>query len=455
MAVPASPVRRTARAAPSAAVAAALALALAVAAGLRLDDVGWRPTVLLLAGGAGGTLLVLLALRRFELFVLAVLILRASADWFRGPSSGGGPPPAGPVAGALSLLFLLGAGLWLAGAQRAESRGPSRLGLALLALVCACLVSVPGSMRPAASLEEVARLLSAAAMFLVVERLVTDRRALVRVLTACYASAVLPLAAGLLQAVTGGGQLSEGILRVEGTFAHPNAFGYYLAILCVLGAALLPHLHGRARLGLVALLGLALAELVLTYSRGGWITLVVGLLVVAALQNRRLVPVLVACGLLLPVLVPSIGARLADLDDERTLRGTGGNSLVWRLDYWGENLLLVDTRPLTGIGLKMTSYVTTEQKAPHNDYVRMYVETGLVGLTAYLALLVVLLRSAYRAVARAPAGLERGVAVGFAASAVGFVVVSVATNRITSVVELWYFLALAAAGSASARVADG
>jgi O-antigen ligase len=431
--------------------AVALSLVLSVSAALRLEDGGWRVTLLLLAAAAGGGLLVLLALRRFELFVLAVLVLRASADWFRGARAGG-PPPPGPAAAALSLLFLLAAGLWLAARQRARPQMPSPVGLALLALVGACLASVPGSVRPGASLEEAARLLSAAVMFLVLERLVTDRRAVRRVLVACYASAALPLLVGVVHAATGGARLSEGMYRLQATFAHPNAFGYYLALLSVMAVALLPHLRPRLRPALLAFLAVALAQLVLSYSRGGWITLVVGLLVVGVLQSRWLIPALVAAGVLLPLVVPSIGARLADLDDERTLRGTGGNSLVWRVDYWRENLLLVDTRPLTGIGLKMTPYVTTEQTAPHNDYVRMYVETGLLGLTAYLGLLVTLVRAAYHALARAPAGLERGLAVGFAACVTGFAVVSFGSNRITSVVELWYFFALAAAASAAPRI---
>jgi hypothetical protein len=72
------------------------------------------------------------------------------------------------------------------------------------------------------------------------------------------------------------------------------------------------------------------------------------------------------------------------------------------------------------------------------------------------------LHTAVRALRRAPpGGLARGVAVGFAGCAVAFVAVSAASNVISNVVTLWYFVAFAAAASAVARgltpsvVADG
>ncbi|MEK8106143.1 hypothetical protein NKG94_14970 [Micromonospora sp. M12] len=60
--------------------------------------------------------------------------------------------------------------------------------------------------------------------------------------------------------------------------------------------------------------------------------------------------------------------------------------------------------------------------------------------------------TARTALRRAPPGsFERGVAVGFAGCAAAFVAVSAASNVISNVVTLWYFVAFAAAASVIAR----
>lgn len=113
---------------------------------------------------------------------------------------------------------------------------------------------------------------------------------------------------------------------------------------------------------------------------------------------------------------------------------------------------LADKNPATGIGYGMTSYLTTQAKMPHNDYLRAYVETGLVGLAVYLAVIVLLLRLGLRAVRLAPAGtLDRGVAVGYLGCAVALAMTSFTANEINGVAQLWYFVAFAAAASAVVR----
>jgi putative inorganic carbon (hco3(-)) transporter len=115
-------------------------------------------------------------------------------------------------------------------------------------------------------------------------------------------------------------------------------------------------------------------------------------------------------------------------------------------------LPLANSSPVTGIGLTSTQFATDEAKQPHNDFVRAYVETGLIGLGAYLAVLVALVALGLRAVRVSPPGtLDRGVAVGFLGCAVAFVAVSLAANVLSNVVLLWYLFAFAAAASFVAR----
>jgi O-antigen ligase len=184
---------------------------------------------------------------------------------------------------------------------------------------------------------------------------------------------------------------------------------------------------------------------VLTYSRGTWIAFLIGLVVVALLQVPRLVLLILGIAVVVALTVPSVTARVLDLRSDRNVAGIEGNSLQWRFTYWRTIGGLADERLLFGIGPKMTQYVTDQAKVPHNDFLRAYVETGLVGLCAYAAVVLALIHTARAALARAAPGFERGIAVGFVGCVASFIVFSVAENLMSQVVVLWYFVAFAAA----------
>ena len=152
-------------------------------------------------------------------------------------------------------------------------------------------------------------------------------------------------------------------------------------------------------------------------------------------------------------------ARFATLTAEEQVAGRPetGNSLQWRINYWTKVLPLANQNPVTGIGLNMTQYQTSAAKQPHNDFIRAYVETGLVGLAAYVMVHFFLLRNAVLAVQRSARGsLENGVAAGALGCAVAFLIGSLGSNMMSNVVSLWYLVAFSAAAAyvARSRAAD-
>jgi O-antigen ligase len=152
--------------------------------------------------------------------------------------------------------------------------------------------------------------------------------------------------------------------------------------------------------------------------------------------------------------VPPVTARLLDLEAGPSVAGIQGSSLDWRFDYWSRLIHLANDSPLVGIGPKMTQYVTADAKVPHNDFLRAYVETGVLGLTAYAAVVVALIHTARSALRRAAAGFDRGIAVGFTGCVASFVLFSIAENLMSHVVLLWYFVAFAASAIAVSRLPD-
>jgi O-antigen ligase len=440
-------------------LAVGLAAGAAAVSGLAVGQDS-KLAVVLPVAAAVGMGLGILALTRFRVYVMIMLILRASLDLAKlsgSPDNSTTPTTGGSraldPASILAVLFLLAAALWLAAQYRERGRLPgSPLRRALIVFVAAAGLSVVGSERPLASGLEVLRILAVVAMFIVLEQMMVDREARKQLLIAAFLSTVFPLVFTAFGYLVGNPRTEAkgSFLRVTGTFNQSNTFGRYLMLMVIFGFAVYPYVSKRLKLPLAAILVGCSSLLLLTYTRTAILGAVVGLVVVGLVQSKRLLLGLTVAALCALLLVPQLAGRFTSLTD---LSGVGGqptgNSLVWRLNYWTEVLPLANSSPLTGIGLNMTQYNTEAAKQPHNDFIRAYVEMGLIGLGAFLAVLIALVGLGRRAVRASPRGtLDRGVAAGFLGCAVAFVAVSLAANVTLNVVSLWYLFAFAAAASA-------
>jgi O-antigen ligase len=409
-----------------------------------------------------GAVVAALAVTRFGGYVLLMLAVRPMVDLVKlsGPTAGRAGVDEDGVSRALdpstilAVLFLIAAGLWLAARAREGRLRTSPLGVALLLVGATGLVSALGADRMTNSLLEALRILTVVVMFLVLEQLVPDRRYAHHVLLAVYVALALVVAYTLIATLTGPppAEVKGGFARISGPFAQSTTFGRYLMFLLIFGAGVYRYLSGRLRAAMAVLLGLSFVLLLLTNTRSAILGVAIGLLVVALVQrSARMLLALAVAAVLGVAVMPAVGDRFAQIADARAVGGAPtGNTLAWRLGYWSEIVPLAGENPVTGIGPSMTQFRTDEAKKPHNDFLRAYVETGVVGLLAYLAMVVLLVHAGLRALRRAPPGtLARGIAAGNLGCAVAFVAVSAASNVLSSVATMWYLVSFAAVATAA------
>jgi hypothetical protein len=189
----------------------------------------------------------------------------------------------------------------------------------------------------------------------------------------------------------------ESYFRVNSVFWDPNVFGRFLALVMVIVAAIMLW-HGRQRVavGAAVVLGILWGGLVLTFSQSSIAALLIGLAVLAALRwDPRRTAALSALGLGLGALavVGFQDALRVDLGSSSGLnRATSGRA---DLIEGGGGLFL--DRPLWGYGsgsfgrtfrLERKGNQAEAVSASHTLPVTIAAEQGLVGLAAYLALLV-------------------------------------------------------------------
>jgi len=211
---------------------------------------------------------------------------------------------------------------------------------------------------------------------------------------------------------------------------NPNAAAMFLepAVALAAGLALYSDSANDRRWAIASLV-ILLASMVLTLSRAGLLTLtVLALLTVITMPQRRARLVLLGgaiVGGLVVSRIPWVAQRLAHQLDP-TYRDS---TFEGRLRIWSDTLHMLRDHPIFGAGLRsytqvVTPYVTQRFNAqlhPHDLWLAMWSEVGLLGMLAFAAMLAILLWKGWRGFAAA-GGLYRAVLWGTSA---GFVAVLV------------------------------
>ncbi|MFF7276781.1 O-antigen ligase family protein [Streptomyces griseorubiginosus] len=367
--------------------------------------------------------------------VLAVIALLAL------PLGPGGEGGAGP-ADAVSALVVLYCALRLV---RERRRPLSRVAVALLGLpVIGLAVAATGASSPGAGLGGLGRylqifvLVPAAVLLLVRGR--TDFRLLA---WAFVGLAGWQGAIGVHQFLTGTGASYQGEeIRAVGTFGAQDVMGMATVVsfglVCAVGLALGAERTAVRQRVLAAVCALALlVPLALSFSRGAWIatvvTIVVQLLLAGLSRALKVGAVVAALGV---ILVGGFGVGSAMLqervDSITQVTDAPDQSVTDRYTMWAAAVGMWREHPLTGVGLKGfpehrdahaslalsagsdtegagTGFVRQPLLSPHNMYLLILAEQGLIGLLAlaggWLALLVCGLRRLLR-VRRAGRGLD-------------------------------------------------
>jgi len=200
-------------------------------------------------------------------------------------------------------------------------------------------------------------------------------------------------------------------------FGQPNALGLFLALMAPLAVHAAGTRRGVARaLATCALLAIV-AGLFATFSRGSWLALLAGALILPVVGERRLLVRILTGAVVLGVLLDTASGGMLQDTAARTLTDW---VIEQRAALTLAGVLMFAAHPVVGVGPggfaleldrfgaripELWDYLPT----PHNAYVQMGAEAGVMGLLAYLAFLGVCGRVLVRnAGAAAAAGATAG-----------------------------------------------
>jgi putative inorganic carbon (HCO3(-)) transporter len=234
-----------------------------------------------------------------------------------------------------------------------------------------------------------------------------------------------------------------------------NAVALYVVPLVAVGGALA--LYGqrseRAFGAVFVVIGVVITAL--SFSRGGYLALAAVVAALALSHRRRLILLgLAAVALVGLALIPPIRHRIV-IETENVY----GNTVQSRIDLWNAAIKLIEHRPLFGAGLsgfqqRVAPYLVNFHSSalfidPHNIVLNFWVETGLLGLIAFVWLMVVGFTLNWRGWRSGPPDwqlLHLGILVALIAVIVhGMVDVPYFKNDLS--LEFWTFLGLTWAGT--------
>ena len=250
----------------------------------------------------------------------------------------------------------------------------------------------------------VTRLLAPFVTYLIVSDLL-DRVMVRGVLRALYISSIIPITYGLWELTTGtGNTVTTGFVRVQSCFHHPAHFSMYLLFMFCLSYATFLDKRTVNRAPWLLYIGAILLLLMSTYTRISWIATLVCFIYLswAYGKTRYLISVGLVGSIVLPIYARPLLERMLEIDyvlGSHNLLDRS-NSIGWRLFFWTHLIDDWKLQPWFGYGTGSSIVFGRELMgvwtSPHNGYLRVLYETGLVGLIAFTWVLITMMRQAFR-----------------------------------------------------------
>jgi len=264
----------------------------------------------------------------------------------------------------------------------------------LIFLVLA-VVSLFWSFSRGSSLAELARLGTFFAAFLAAIILIISKKDLTILIKVIIISAVIPGLVAVWQFFNQGGLIEGNQNRLFGTFAHPNMLAFFLILIITLGIFIGLNLR-RERIEAYGYWFLALVLTVIlffTYTRGAYLALAASVFLIGIIKYRRFLIIAIFGLLILYLGSNTIQARINSI-----FQADPYGSISWRLALWQDEISYIQAKPLTGYGLGLAQPVIAANRdwrlgstEPHNDFLRVGIDLGLVGIGLYCLLILSLL----------------------------------------------------------------
>ena len=184
-------------------------------------------------------------------------------------------------------------------------------------------------------------------------------------------------------------QFGEITTRAMGTLGNPNVLAEYLVLVIMMGCILLfTEKSITNKLLYVVSIGIMLLGLGLTYSRGGYLSLIFAIFIFLVLIDKRLIVLFGIGGVGAAMFMPGIILRRL-----ASITNLADTSNLYRISIWTGTLGLIRSHWLKGTGLGLVAFSEKYQYFiygsaiavhSHNLILQITAEMGIFGIIAFL-----------------------------------------------------------------------
>ncbi|MEC4685150.1 MAG: O-antigen ligase family protein [Nitrospirota bacterium] len=237
---------------------------------------------------------------------------------------------------------------------------------------------------------------------------------------------------------------SEDKRAVGSTFTYlgPNEIAAFYAQITVflIGFFLCDNVKVRRMLFLIVVV-FNFHCLLYLFSRGGYLSAVVGLIFLGVFKKRLLLVFLILLMFSWTVLLPQ--SVVERIEMTRTDEGLDQSSQS-RIEMWSQALRSVALNPLTGIGFDNTQYLGIRsakgiRKSVHNGYLKVLVEQGFIGLGIFLIVFYTAMKKGWSLFRQSDDLQMKGLGLGFVAMIVANLVGNLTGDKWSYFNAMGYF----------------
>ncbi len=226
--------------------------------------------------------------------------------------------------------------------------------------------------------------------------------------------------------------------RISSSFVHPNDFGVYLLVVSIIFISILlvKGTKLRERLPVIGAVVLSLICLLMTRSRGAWISFSAAFLVLGALKARKFLAIFLAVLLVMFIMLPyTVQEQIFAITNFQS--GT-----TWeRLMLWKGTINMIEVHPFLGFGINTYSRNFPKYRPPeypdirytHNSYLHMASEVGIIGALLFIIFLVSVFVNSFFGIQAMSEDRKRNLSLGLFAALIGFALNSIVDTHLYSV----------------------
>jgi O-antigen ligase len=296
-------------------------------------------------------------------------------------------------------LIIAGTALFMMIIELGKSRRGFRLmwpqGVMLIAFLGVCVISSLDAIYVRYAVNQTVEFGKIVVVYILLENLVTSEKRLRTTMLTMLIGGLFP-AIGIIYNYQSGVFVERVRAAWRGIFANPNEAAYALIVLIPLALALASKSRRLPRLAFWAVVGVYLAAIFLTFSRGGLIGLFAVLVLIGWKQQSIVIKAGMLAALLAGLLVVGMfwtrsGGSFKDISTDTTVRQ--------RLATFQAGGLMFLNNPLLGVGPgdsmvayplyapKQVNCGCQDQLVVHNTFIQVLAETGILGFIPFIILI--------------------------------------------------------------------